>query len=551
LTPEPDEDEPNFVDLGIPGIEDAVLIDRGGSSRVYRARQPRFERFVAVKVITADLGSTEMDRFTRECAAIGSLQHHANIVAVHDAGRLATGTPYIIMEFLDRGSLAARIEKQPISWRKALEFGIKLAGALESAHRAGILHRDVKPGNVLLTRAGDCKLADFGSARVGGQFETRTGPVAATWYYAPPEVAEGKRPTPSSDVYSLACTLFALIEGHPPFVGREDEPFLAYLNRAVHEPVPPLTTSVPREVEQVIRQGLSKAAEERPSTAADFGEKLQAAQAAARVPITPMRLEMDDAAAGDDADELLTDSSPPPTDPMGMPDPEAEQPDPPRRRRWWAVAAAGIAALALAAAALSVLIGSGDGRGGPDVTGGAPSTSTITSSPTPVGTAPSGPSSAAPTSSVAPPGITLGRSVQPASIEPCHSPSSGDGAAWQLAAVQVGGRIFEPTYYCNLFSAGTGSLDFVLGSSYRRLTTTIGFADGSTSTGHAVTFEFIADGRENLIEPKTVRFGEVQNLEIDVSGVTRLKIRITESSRGGGTEGPSKPALAAATLTRA
>ena len=145
-------------------------------------------------------------------------------------------------------------------------------------------------------------------------------------------------------------------------------------------------------------------------------------------------------------------------------------------------------------------------------------------------------------------GVRLGPGLPPVTTEPCHTPPTATGAAWQLGPVQLGGRSFEVAYYCNLLSGGTGSLDFVLGNSYKLLRTSIGFADGSGSTGHRVRFELIGDGSEYLVPPSILEFGDVRDVEADVTNVTRLRVRITELSLAGGSEGPSRPVLATPTL---
>src|SRR5436305_4526293 len=143
-------------ELGIDGYEDAAVIGRGGFAVVYRARQRAFHRTVAVKVLSgATVDDATLRRFDRERAAIGTLSGHPNIVTVYDSGLTANGVPYLAMEHLARGSLADELHRTgPLDWRQVLPWGIKLTGALESAHRLGVLHRDIKPENVLLSNFG-------------------------------------------------------------------------------------------------------------------------------------------------------------------------------------------------------------------------------------------------------------------------------------------------------------------------------------------------------------------------------------------------------------
>ena len=279
-----------FVELGIPGFEEEREIGRGGFSVVYLAWQPSYDRHVAIKVLSANPGPEEINRFSRECKAMGALDGHPNIVGVYGSGRLPNGQPYIVMEFLSEGSLADRISRKPLAWPDAVSIGIKLAGALESAHRAGVVHRDVKPANVMMSRFREPKLGDFGIARVEGGGETLSGALAASWAYAPPEVVDGRRPDALSDVYSLASTVFALIEGRPPFGGSSDDGRLALLSRVLREPVPRMRDEVPASVENVVRQGLAKDPRQRQRSAAELGRQLQAAQSEASLVVTPLSL---------------------------------------------------------------------------------------------------------------------------------------------------------------------------------------------------------------------------------------------------------------------
>lgn len=545
-----------FVELGIDGYERAVEIGRGGFSVVYRAWDVAFERNVAIKVVAADRRDTEVDRFARECAAIGRLAGHPNIVTVYNAGRLASGQPYIVMEFLSEGSLAKRTAARPLDWAKATEIGIKLAGALDSAHRAGVLHRDVKPGNVMVSGYGECKLGDFGIARLEGRHETQTGKVAASWQHAPPEIVDGARPSAASDVYSLASTLFTLIDGRPPFGLEPAETFVALLARIVREPVRPIRAPIPDQIEQVIREGLAKDPGRRPASAAEFGRRLQAAQAALGVPVTAMPIKADAAEnSGLAKTEYVDLHAVPPTESAVVPRLETEPA--PAGRRWLAMAAGVIVAAVVALLAMNMIGGDDNPR---DAAAGSTSTAVSTTAgvvATTAATQPPGqgstsvpPPTSTPSTTTAAQGVRLGPDLAPATMETCRAPSTATGSAWQLAPIQLNGRSFPFAYSCNLFAGGIGSLDFVLGGSYRQLTTSIGFADGSTSTGHTVRFEFIADGRENLLDPTTLKFGEFRNLQLDVTGVIRLQIKITELSTRGGSEGASRPVVAAPTLTK-
>lgn len=293
MTPAPPE-QGGPVDIGVSGYENAVEVGRGGFAVVYRAWQPGFDRYVAIKVVSSNLDAKAMSRFERECVAIGALSEHPNIVTVHELGWTDDGRPFIVMEFLTGGSLGSRIDKQgPLDWRQATEVTVKIAGALESAHLAGVLHRDVKPENVLVSRYGDVKLGDFGIARIHGYSETMTSGITASWSHAPPEVVNGMRPSVSSDIYSLGSTLYTLLVGQPPFHRDDDEGLLPMLARISADPVPDLRAAgVPDVICRVMETALAKDPSGRPASAAAMGRALQDAQAEAGVPVTALPLEV-------------------------------------------------------------------------------------------------------------------------------------------------------------------------------------------------------------------------------------------------------------------
>lgn len=283
------------IDLGIEGFEDAVEIGRGGFGVVYRARQPALNRTVAIKMISSTFGAAERERFAREGWAMGTLSGHPHIVNVYAVGIAPSGNPYIVMAYLARGSLAGHVEREgPLPWPEAARIGIKLAGALETAHRAGTLHRDVKPENILLSDYGEPLLADFGIARVQGGFETASGLITASMAHAAPEIFDGKVPTVASDVYALGSTIFTLLAGHPPFVANADEGLVALYLRIAAEPLPDLRPEgVPSSVCTVIEQALAKDPAARQSSAAELGRQLQEVERRSGLPVTEMALTSD------------------------------------------------------------------------------------------------------------------------------------------------------------------------------------------------------------------------------------------------------------------
>ena len=150
-----------------------------------------------------------------------------------------SGRPFIVMPYHAMGSLAQRVRQEGrIPWPEALRIGVKLCGALETAHRTGTLHRDIKPANVLVNDYGEPQLSDFGTARIAGGYKTVTGYFTGTLSYTAPEVLAGNPPTVAADVYSLGATLYALIAGSPPHERKADEDLIAHYLRITSTPVP-------------------------------------------------------------------------------------------------------------------------------------------------------------------------------------------------------------------------------------------------------------------------------------------------------------------------
>jgi YVTN family beta-propeller protein len=263
----------------IPGYRDLRLIGRGGFAEVYAAVQPAFgDRSVAVKVLTIDsLDQGTQDRFERECHAAGRISWHPNVVNVYDAGITDEGRPYLVMEHMQRGTLSDLTTQGGIAWEEAVALTVPMAGALEAAHRAGTLHRDVKPQNIMVGLMDEPKLTDFGIARVEGSSATSSRTMQATLAHAPPEALDGKSSV-AGDVYSLASTMFELLAGKPAFVEPDDESITPIIARLVSQPVPDLRIQrVPDEIATVVEQAMQKDPAHRPPTAQAFGEALQRA----------------------------------------------------------------------------------------------------------------------------------------------------------------------------------------------------------------------------------------------------------------------------------
>ena len=268
------------AELRDAGFDDVAEIGHGGFGVVYRCVQPILDRTIAVKVLTSDLDPDNLDRFMREQRAMGRLSGHPNIVQILEVGTTASGRPFIVMPYHAKDSLEALIRRHgPLNWRETLSIGVKLAGALDAAHGAGTLHRDVKPANILLTDYGEPQLTDFGIARIAGGFETATGVITGSPAFTAPEVLEGTTPTIASDIYSLGATLFCALTGHAAYERRSGEQVVAQFLRIASEPVPDLRDQgLPDDVAAAIEVAMARDPADRPATVAELGERLREIQ---------------------------------------------------------------------------------------------------------------------------------------------------------------------------------------------------------------------------------------------------------------------------------
>ncbi|MCZ4590305.1 protein kinase [Rhodococcus opacus] len=263
------------AELAAEGFEDASIAGRGGFGIVYRCKQPALDRLVAVKVLSPDPDHMDRARFLREQQAMGRLSGHP----VLQAGITYTGRPYIVMPFHRRDSLDSWITHHgALTTAEVLAVGVKLAGALETAHRGGVLHRDIKPANILLTEYAEPQLTDFGIARVTGGEETTRGLVAGSPAYTAPELLGGAEASTVTDVYGLGATLFTALAGWPAYARRRGEQVFAQLLRIGSEPLPDLRDEgVPEAVCAVIESAMARDPAERPATAVDLGTALREA----------------------------------------------------------------------------------------------------------------------------------------------------------------------------------------------------------------------------------------------------------------------------------
>jgi serine/threonine protein kinase len=314
------------------------VIGYGGMAEVHRGRDIRLGRDVAIKLLRADLGRDPAfeGRFRREAQSAASL-NSPSIVAVYDTGEgviAGTSTPYIVMEYVDgqtlRDLLATEGRLLP---QRALEITAAICVALEQAHAAGIVHRDIKPGNVMLTASGDVKVMDFGIARAltaSSATMTQTAAVVGTAHYLSPEQARGEHVDARSDVYSTGCLLYELLTGAPPFTG-ETAVAVAY-QHVREDPTPPssVESDVPAAVDAIVLVAMSKNPVNRYASAADMRADIERAIAGRPVHATPVMRNED----------TLMQSVPPTTVLMR---------EPPKRRR-------GVAYFLLAVATLGVFV---------------------------------------------------------------------------------------------------------------------------------------------------------------------------------------------------
>ena len=275
----------------VPGVTGLILIGSGGSATVYQGMEPRLNRKVAVKVLHTPVRDAKgREAFSRECGLAGEVGQHPSAANIYTSG-FDGDRPYIVMQYYVRGSLASRLASGlPLQVADVLGTGIRIASALQFAHNLGILHRDVKPENILCDAFGEPVIADFGIA-TDRDAATMTLHHAMTPAFAAPEVLRYGGGWPVSDVWSLAATLYTLLAGHPPFWDRS-RPDPRANARAVAGPLPPIgRPDVPRHVTQTLARALIGEQDDRTSTARRLAEELAAAEARLGLPPTPIHVD--------------------------------------------------------------------------------------------------------------------------------------------------------------------------------------------------------------------------------------------------------------------
>src|SRR5919206_1662548 len=265
-------------------------LGRGGMARVYRGTDGVLGRPIAVKVLSPQYAQDAnfVTRFRREAQAAARL-NHPNLVQVYDTGS-DDGVHYIVMEYVEAKTLADYLSGGGrIMPDRATELAEAVCDALAVAHAQGVIHRDVKPANIMVTRDGQVKVTDFGIARVTtNETVEQTAAVLGTASYLSPEQAQGGAIDQRSDLYSLGCVLYEMLTGRPPFTA--DSPVAVASKHVLEQPIPPsrINADVSRELDAVVMRALAKNPDNRYQSAADMKEDLERARRGLPVMATPL-----------------------------------------------------------------------------------------------------------------------------------------------------------------------------------------------------------------------------------------------------------------------
>ncbi|HSI14808.1 MAG TPA: serine/threonine-protein kinase [Chthoniobacter sp.] len=266
------------IGMTFGGYEVTGELGRGGMGVVYRARQKTLNREVALKMLTGHYGKDELQRFLAEAQTSAAL-HHSHIVQIYEVGEI-DGSPFFSMEFIEGGTLTEKLRRGLLPPRETAELLMSVARALHFAHQHGVVHRDMKPHNILIDPAGVPKVADFGIAkRMNDDSElTRSGAVIGTPTYMAPEQAKGtsRDVGPGADIYSLGAILYEMLTGRPPFLPEESDTALTIRILTEETPSPAwYRPETPRELEVICLKCLQKDPRDRYGSAAAFAEDLR------------------------------------------------------------------------------------------------------------------------------------------------------------------------------------------------------------------------------------------------------------------------------------
>lgn len=390
------------MDLGIEGLSDATEIGAGGNGRVYRAEQVDLGRTVAVKMLHAAYDEASQRSFHSERKLMASISSHPGIAPIYSSGTTSRGEHYFVMPYYGAGSLADRVARGPIPWRDAVIAAAAVADAVDHAHRADVLHRDLKPDNIMIDHDGRPVVVDFGIAKIVEGTVGLSQGIQLTPYYAPPEAFAGQANDRRSDLYSLGATLYAMIAGGPPFA--TEGGVLAIGMKVVNEPVADLRHLAPDPVCRCIERAMAKDPDARYQSGREMAEALRHVIAAADGPQTTLDPPPDPRLVAETtgtAAETVT------TSPLGFAPPTPPGSSP-----------------------------AGSLPGSP----GSPGAGSLPGPPGPPGS-PGSPGSGSPSGPPGSPGSTSppGSGSQPGPLGPSQAPPSGAGsrAVWALAAVPI------------------------------------------------------------------------------------------------------------------
>lgn len=272
----------------IAGYEFLQQLGSGGFADVHLYEQELPRRTVAIKVLRAgEVEGEDVGAFVDEANLMAQLSAHPAIVTVFTAGALDDTRPYLVMEHCPKPNLSARFRAESFSVSEALAIGVQLAGAVETAHRAGVLHRDIKPANVLVTALGRPALSDFGIASTLSRGASGEA-IGMSLPWAAPETVDGSWSGPASDVYALGATLYSLLAGRAPFEAEPNDA-ASQATRIRKEPLPPIgRPDVPESLEKVFRTAMAKSPQGRYTSALSLGRALQKVQRELGEPITTL-----------------------------------------------------------------------------------------------------------------------------------------------------------------------------------------------------------------------------------------------------------------------
>lgn len=254
------------------------MLGVGGMGVVYRGFDPMIEREVAIKVLPNEVtqDSVALRRFLQEARAAGKV-NHSNVATIYETGE-QNGSYYLVMELLAGGSLASLLKRSKLTWRRATTLARDACLGLEAMHAEGLVHRDIKPGNLMLTAGGQLKVGDFGlvksEQRLWKTTITKNGEILGTPEYMSPEQTMGQHVDSRTDIYSLGATYFALLVGKSPFTGSSKEIMAAHCSQEVPDPCA-LNENVPPACTHVIRKAMAKDPRDRYATIAEMREDLE------------------------------------------------------------------------------------------------------------------------------------------------------------------------------------------------------------------------------------------------------------------------------------